>query len=75
MERRILPDGDVEEEVTAREARQGWPGLPVLYVLVGGLILAGLAFGVLYLGSKATDTVPNSQTKGVSSLVTIERTV
>jgi hypothetical protein len=68
MKRIKLPDGDVEEEVTTREARQGRPGVPVLYVLVAGLILAGIAFGVLFLGSKATDTVPNSQTKGVSSL-------
>ena len=75
MKRTILPDGDVQEELTTREARQGRLGWPVLYVLVGGLILAGLAFGVLYLGSKATDTVPNNQTKGVSSLATIERTV
>jgi hypothetical protein len=73
MKRTILPDGDVQEEVTPREARQGRPGWPVLYVLVGGLILAGIAFGVLYLGSKATDTVPDRQTKGVSSLVMIER--
>ena len=75
MKRTILPDGEAQEEVTAREARQGRPGLPVLYVLVGGLILAGLAFGTLYLASKATDTVPNSQTKGVSSLAPIVRAI
>jgi hypothetical protein len=75
MKRTILPDGDVKEQVTAREARQGPPGRPVLFVLVGGLILAGLAFGVLYLGSKATDTVPNSQTKGVSWIAPVVHAV
>jgi hypothetical protein len=75
MKRTILPGGDVEEEVTTREARQGRLGRPVLYVLVGGLILAGLAFGALYLGSKATDEVPNKQAKGVSSTSAIQRTV
>jgi hypothetical protein len=75
MKRTILPGGDVEKEVTTREARQGWLGRPVLYALVGGLILAGLAFVALYLGSKATDEVPNKQTKGVSSISAIQRTL
>lgn len=73
MKQIITPQGDVQEELSPREARQGWPGIPVLYVLIGGLVLAGLAMAIVLFVSKATDQVPNSQTKGVSSVVTMQR--
>ncbi len=35
------------EVVTAREARQGRLGRPVLYVLIGGLVLAMIAWVIV----------------------------
>jgi hypothetical protein len=61
------------QRLTPTEARQGRPGRPVLYVLVAGLILAAIAAGVIMLGSKATDQVPNQTTKGVSSITAVDR--
>lgn len=55
------------EHVTPTEARQGRPGRPVLYVLIAGLLLAAIAAGIVFVGAKVTDEVPNSATKGVSS--------
>jgi hypothetical protein len=46
MERR--PGGEVVE--TAREARQGYLGRPVLLVLVVSTALAVLILGILWLG-------------------------
>ena len=66
MKREILPDGDVKEELTTREARQGRLGVPVLYVLIGSLVLAGIVFVALFWGFKTTDVVPNKDTKGAS---------
>lgn len=71
MKRTTDSSGNVEEELTPREARQGKPGWPVLYVLIGGLVLAGLVMAIIMFGANLLDTVPNEATKGGTSSITI----
>ncbi len=40
---------------TAREARQGLLGKPILMVLIGGLFLAAIAWGVAEIYGESTD--------------------
>ncbi|RCW78831.1 hypothetical protein [Phyllobacterium bourgognense] len=47
------PDNNVKE--TAREARQGPLGKPVLWVLIGGLLLALFAWGGAEMFGESTD--------------------
>ncbi|WP_202615461.1 hypothetical protein [Rhizobium deserti] len=51
----------VEQPLSATEARQGRRGSPVLMVLIAGLILAALAWGVAGWWGEATDP-PAQQT-------------
>lgn len=68
MKRTIDSQGNVEE-LTPREARQGLPGAPVLYVLLAALALAGIVMAATIFWSHATDPVANTTTKGVSFLL------
>lgn len=57
-----------QQRIPTTQARQGFLGRPVLYVLIAGLVLAAIVGAVMVFGSAATDNVNNPQTKGVSSL-------
>ena len=48
-------DTNRKVETTAVEARQGLLGRPVLYVLIGGLFLAMIAWGVSEMFGEAVD--------------------
>ena len=60
------PDNNVKE--TARESRQGPLGKPILWVLIGGLLLALVAWGGAEMFGESTDNKatqgPNSPTTG-----------
>lgn len=45
----------MEEKVPPKKARQGRQGLPVLMVLVGGLLLAAIAWGIAELYGNSID--------------------
>lgn len=48
-------------EASAVEARQGLLGRPVLYVLIGGLFLAMIAWGVAEIFGEAVDNDPATE--------------
>jgi hypothetical protein len=56
-------DGPLEE--TADEVRQGPMGVPVLWVLIGGLVLCGIV--LLYLMSTSIDDPPGPGAAGPTS--------
>jgi hypothetical protein len=59
-------DADGRVVLSATEARQGLRGTPVLYVLVGGLMLALVAWAGSEFYGKAIDTTPeNASQKSV----------
>lgn len=49
---------DKKVTVNATEARQGNPGRPVLMVLIGGLLLALIAWGAAEMFGESTDNDP-----------------
>lgn len=58
-------DGDGPLQETANEARQGPKGRPVLWVLVGGLVLCVIA--LIYLMSTGIDDPPGPGAAGPTS--------
>ena len=51
----------IEKPISATEARQGRTGFPVLKVLIAGLVLVMIAWGVAEMWGEATDS-PAEQT-------------
>lgn len=80
-EKDVVMDNDTTKapvQETANEARQGPPGRPVLKILIGGLLLAIVAWGAAELYGRTTDNTPkadNSTTASPSAPATNEPTV
>lgn len=50
------------KKLSPEESRQGRPGRPVLFVLLGGLVLAGALALVLYPYKEDAGTIDTAQT-------------
>lgn len=48
-------------QVSSAEARQGPPGVPVLKVLIGGLVLVAIAWGIANLYGETIDNDPATE--------------
>ncbi|WP_309085113.1 hypothetical protein [Chelativorans sp.] len=63
----------MEQKVPPKKARQGREGLPVLLVLIGGLVLAGLVWAAAEIYGSAIDEQQPVETPQSSDQVPVDQ--